>query len=64
MKLDIKKVSNLEFDGVNTTDYPDFCDAFVCSCDYDNRKATDEEIDYINDNFLGDFYDEIYQSII
>ena len=64
MKLYINKIDNLEFDGVDTSDYPDFCDAFICNCDYDGREATDEELDYINENFLGDFYDEIYQSCI
>ena len=28
MKLDLRKVDNMEFDGIDFSDYPDFCDAF------------------------------------
>ena len=31
-------------------DYPDFCDAFLASADYDNEEMSEEMINYINDN--------------
>ena len=33
MKINIKNVTNIVLDGVDMTDYPDFCDAFVMSAD-------------------------------
>ena len=35
MKLDLNKVDNLEFDGIDFADYPDFVDAFLVTADYD-----------------------------
>ena len=62
--MNIKKIDNIEIDWNGIIDYPDFCNAFISNCDYDGREATDEELDYINDNFIEDLYDEIYQSLI
>ena len=28
MKIDFSKITNVEVDGIDTKDYPDFCDAF------------------------------------
>ena len=64
MKIDIKQITHLTFEGVDPRDYPDFCDAFVVGCNIDGFPATEDELDYINDNLLGEFYDEIYQSLI
>lgn len=43
-------ITDVELDGVDTGDYPDFVDAFVVSCLIDGRKATEEELDSINDD--------------
>ena len=64
MNIAVSQISNIEFDGVDTRDYPDFCDAFITSCDIDNREANEDELDWINDNLIGEFYDDIYQSLI
>lgn len=49
------KVHDIEFDGVDTNDYPDFCDAYISSATIENedgtfRDATDEEIEALNDD--------------
>lgn len=49
MKIDFKEVDNKEIEGIDTKDYPDFCDAFISACDYKGRPATEEELDAIND---------------
>ena len=64
MKIDVNQIDNLDFDWNGKPDYPEFCNAFICSCDINGVEATEDEIDYINDNFLDCFYDEIYQSLI
>ena len=49
-EVDFTKIDNIEFDGVDTNDAPDFSHAFIMSCDIDGRPATEEELDIINDN--------------
>ena len=55
-KMDYKKIENIEIDGIDTKDYPDFCDAYIVSADYDGVPMTEEQLDEINDD--GDFQHE------
>lgn len=48
--IDTKEVDNVEFDGVDFKDYPDFCDAFISSADYKGVPMTDEQLEEINDD--------------
>lgn len=47
-----KKVclEDIEVDGINTGDYPDFCDAYICDCLVDGEPATDEQLEEINED--------------
>lgn len=45
------ELNNIEIDGVDPKDYPDFCDAYISYCQINERSATDNELDYINENF-------------
>ena len=51
--MDYKKIDNIEVDGIDFKDYPDFCDAYIVSADYDGKPMTDDQLDEINDD--GDF---------
>jgi len=64
MKFDFNSIQDVELDGINTADYPDFCDAFIASAiiqDHDGtlRDATEAELDIINDDS-----DYVYQCVI
>ena len=59
MKLDYSKIDNIEMDNVHTWDYPDFCDAFIESANYDGKEMTDEQLDKINSD--GDF---VYECVL
>ena len=48
--LDLSLIYNVELDGINTNDYPDFCDAYIIAADYDGREMTEEELDWLCDN--------------
>lgn len=48
--MDYQKIDNIELDGIDPKDAPDYSDAFICSADYDDRKMTDEDLDAINDD--------------
>ena len=52
-KMDYKKIDNIEIDGINTKDYPDFCDAYISSADYDGVPMTDKQLDDLNED--GDY---------
>ena len=59
-------IVDIEVDGIDTRDYPDFCDAFIASAaietrDGEYRELIDEELDYINDN-CPDFVYEAVQN--
>lgn len=48
--MDYKLIDNVEVDGVNTDDYPDFCDAFIASADYNGKPMSDEQLDELNED--------------
>ena len=49
-KLDYKKITNVVVDGIHHWDYPDYCDAFIDSADYDGKPMTDEQLDDLNED--------------
>ncbi|WP_299523562.1 hypothetical protein [uncultured Lutibacter sp.] len=63
MKIDLKKLTDLEFDGIDMNDYPDFVDAFLSNAYYIDRDLTDEELDYINDNEYEFVNENAYDSL-
>jgi len=46
--IDFSKISNIEFDDVDPLDAPDYCDAYILSCDIDGEQATEDELNEIN----------------
>jgi hypothetical protein len=46
------QITNIEIDGLDTRDYPDFVDAFIMDARVDGRQATDEELDQMNDDAM------------
>ena len=43
-------IDNIELDGIDTRDYPDFSDAFILAADYDGVEMTEEQLDWVADN--------------
>ena len=58
--MDYKLIDNIEVDGIDTKDYPDFCDAYITSADYDGEPMTDEQLDELNED--SDFVYECVQN--
>ena len=48
--MDYKKIDNIEIDGIDTKDYPDFCDAYISNADYDGVPMTDEQLNELNED--------------
>ncbi len=56
MKFDLNYVDAIEVDGIDMSDYPDFCDAFISYAEYKGVEMTDEELEALN-NMEGLVYD-------
>jgi len=52
MELDHSKIDNIQFEGIDHSDYPDYCDAFICSADYDGEPMTDEQLQSIDPDWM------------
>jgi len=55
MKFDKLHIDDVVVEGIDYSDYPDFCDAYIESAtiiedDGEVRDATDEELDRLNDD--------------
>lgn len=48
--MNYKKIDNIEVDGIDTKDYPDFCDAFIASADYNGKPMTNKQINKLNED--------------
>lgn len=48
--MDYKLIDNVEFDNIDYTDYPDFCDAFISSADYNGIEMTEEQLNELNND--------------
>ncbi len=59
IELDYSKIEEVEMDGIDMKDYPDFCDAFIAAASYDGREMTDDELDVLNED-----RDYVYQKAI
>ena len=56
--LDYSQIDDVEVDGIDTRDYPDFCDAFIASASYMGRDMTEEELDKLNEDS-----DYVYEAV-
>jgi hypothetical protein len=41
---------DIEVDGIDERDYPDFCDAYIAFAMVEGREATEAELDSLNDD--------------
>lgn len=48
--LNYDLISNVQFDGIDHRDYPDYCDAYILTADYNGVEMTAEQIELLNDD--------------
>ena len=61
-RIDTSQVEDIEIDGIDTRDYPDFCDAFILEATYKGREMTDEELEALNED--SDFvYEQVMEHL-
>ena len=59
-KIDYSLISNIEFKGINHRDYPDYCDAYIVSAEYDGEEMTQEQIEMLDADFV---YEKLMEQI-
>jgi len=59
MKLNGQKIKNAEVDGIDSNDYPDFCDAFFSYAEFeDGTPLSDDELEQLGDEH-GDIINQL-----
>ena len=48
--MDYKKITDVVLDGIDFEDYPDFCDAYIVSADYDGEPMSEDQINKLNED--------------
>ena len=66
-KLDYTKIHDVEIDGIDHSDYPDYCDAYVDSATYEYepgkfRELTDQELEQLNMD-SGFVYEHVWEKL-
>ena len=61
--FDINLVENVEIEGVDMADYPDFCDAFISGADYDGVEMTEAQVIQMEEDYPDWRYEQIENSL-
>lgn len=63
--LNGREVIDVEIDGINMRDYPDFCDAYFSDAYYKdtNQPLTDDELIELTDNYSDALHEMVYDRI-
>jgi hypothetical protein len=48
----IGDITNVEFENIDYSDYPDFCDAYIVSADLDGVPMNEAQLESLNDSDL------------
>lgn len=48
--LDYQKIVNIQFEGIDHKDSPDYSDAYIVSAEYCGEEMTEEQLEQINDD--------------
>jgi len=60
---DLLKIEDIEIDGIDHSDYPDYCDAFIVSGRYEGRDLSEDELDFINNSCQDFVYKVVLEKI-
>ncbi|HEY5688555.1 MAG TPA: hypothetical protein VIS27_09655 [Yeosuana sp.] len=64
-EINLDLITDIEVDGVDTRDYPDFCDGYIASATWSDtlEPLTDDELDDLNQSHGQFVYECIYDSV-
>ena len=63
INFDLNLIDDVEIEGIDIEDYPDFCDAFLIGASYKGRELTEDELEYVQDSNPEWFYDKVWDTI-
>lgn len=69
IKYNLTLIDDVDIDGIDMRDYPDFCDAFIGSASYNGKEMTEDQLDELNEQIINDsgsgdwFYDKVWWTI-
>lgn len=63
--MNLDNITDIEIDGIDMTDYPDFCDAFITSATWidSGEELTEEELDKLHSDHPDFVYDKVVEYI-
>lgn len=65
MKLNNVKVIDVEVDGIDMKDHPDYCDAYISEAKFENGKPlTDEQLEELQEQNYSEFYELLYDNVV
>jgi hypothetical protein len=66
MILNGRRVIDTEVDGIDTNDYPDFCDAYISFGRWEDtgKELTDTELEVLNDQCGDQVYDRVMEVLL
>ena len=50
IEIDYSKIEVVEIDGVDHSDYPDYCDAYISEAYIEGQEATEKQLEEMNNN--------------
>ena len=63
IKYDLTLIDDVDIEGIDMRDYPDFCDSFLVSATYDGRELSEDELDHIQISNPDWFYEQVERFI-
>jgi hypothetical protein len=48
--MDYSKITNIAFDGIDHSDFPEFCDAYIVSAEIEGEQLNSDQIDELNED--------------
>ncbi len=57
--MDYNKIDNVEIEGIDFKDYPDFVDAYIYSADYEGVPLTEDQLEELNED-----RDFVYEKVL
>jgi hypothetical protein len=63
MTIDFSLIDNVVVNGIDYSDYPDFCDAYIADADYNGEPMSEEMIEVINYDYTDFILEQVYSRL-
>jgi hypothetical protein len=61
--IDLTRIDNVKVAGIDTHDYPDFCDAYIEAADYDGIPMSEKQLDELNNEHSEFVYESVMKQL-